>query len=448
MDINRVEQLAHGNIPRLLLRFSVPAMIGIYAQALYNVIDRVFVGNAIGENGMAAITVSFPFMLIVVGLCMLAGVGAAALISIRLGEGRKDEAERILGNSIILMLAVSAAVTLLGWLWLDDILELFGASQTVMPYAQDYLGIIVLGSVFQIVGFGLNAAIRGEGNPRIAMLSMLVSVGVNIALAPLFIYVFSWGMKGAALATVLAQVSLAAWVLKYFLSGKSMLKIRIRNLIPDRRLCLKIASVGSPHCAMQVVGSMMQMLMNNQLSVHGGDQAIAVMGAVYPLLMLMGMPIFGINQGAQPIIGYNYGARLYDRVRKTLMTAVLGASTLMVGGFVLAMLFPTQLLRIFGGDERMVEVGSNAMRICCLMAPIIGFQIVGASYFQAIGRPAKAMTLMLSRQLLILVPAMLILPRFFGLYGVFAAFPTADFGASTVTGICVLLELRNLGGKC
>jgi putative MATE family efflux protein len=444
MDHDRAAQLGQGSIPRLLLKFSIPAMIGLLAQAFYNIIDRIFVGNAIGEDGIAAIAVSFPFMLLVLGFCMLIGVGAAAMISIRLGERKRAEAEQILGNELVLLLVSSLIMTLAGMLLLDNILVLFGASKVVLPYAHDYLGVIVLGTVFQVVGFGLNATIRGEGNPRIAMISMLISVGINIVLAPLFIYGFRWGMKGAALATVCAQAGLAAWVVAYFLRGKSLLKFHLGNFVPDWRICSRMLQVGSPHCAMQVVGSMMQILLNNQLSFHGGDMAIAVMGTVYPILLVIAMPIFGINQGAQPIIGYNYGARRFDRVRKTLMTSVLAASTLTVSGFVVAMLYPAALLRMFGGDEDMVEVGVNAMRICSLMAPIIGFQIVGASYFQAVGRPAKAMLLMLSRQLLILVPALLILPLFFGLYGVWAAFPTADLGASTVTGICVLFELRNL----
>jgi putative MATE family efflux protein len=451
MDSDRSAQLGQGSIRRLLLKFSLPAVVGMMAQALYQLVDRVFVGWAIGEYGIAGVTVSFPFTLIVLAFGMLIGFGATALISMRLGEQKKAEAERILGNAAVLLVAASLAITALGLSFLDDILGFFGASRTVLPYARDYLQIIVLGTLFQMISFGLNAPIRGEGNPRIAMLSMLIGVVLNVILAPIFIFGFSWGMKGAALATVLSQAVSAAWVLGYFLSGASLLRLRLRNLWPQRPICGGILAIGSPHCAMQLVASVLQSILNHQLSIYGGDPAIAVMGIIFVMVMMIAMPVFGINQGAQPIIGYNYGAQRFDRVKRTLETAILAASALTVLGFVLMMLFPDLLIWLFVRNSRekeaLLPLGIHAIRISAAMLPVVGFQIVGASYFQAVGKPKQAMILMLSRQVLILIPAVLLLPALFQLDGVWAAMPTADFGASLLTGACLLVELRRLKTK-
>lgn len=423
-------------------------MVGMMAQALYNLIDRVFVGWALGSNGIAGTTVAFPCMLIMLAFSMLFGFGATALISIRLGQQNKAEAEHVLGNATVLLVVASALGTTLGLRFLDPILVLFGASDTVLPYARDYLGVILLGTVFQMISFGLNATIRGEGNPRIAMLTMLISVVLNLLLAPVFIFGLRWGMKGAALATVISQAVSAVWVLAYYLSGTSVLKLHARHLRPDWRICRAIFWTGSPQCTMQLAASVMQSILNNQLGRYGGDLAIAVMGILYSIFMLVAMPIFGINQGVQPIIGYNYGARRFDRVKQALVTAILAATTLTALGFSVAMLFPGEVIRLFNPkDPALLALGTHAIRISMLGLPLVGFQVVSASYFQAVGKPREAMLLMLSRQLLLLIPAVLILPRLFGLEGVWAALPTADFGASLATGLCLLAELRRLDDR-
>jgi putative MATE family efflux protein len=445
LDMDRSQQLGHASIPRLLLGFAIPAIVGTMAQALYNLIDRIFVGRALGSDGIAGIAVAFPFMLVVLAFGMLVGFGGTALISIRLGEQRKAEAERVLGNTAVLLLIASVVTTVAGLLWLDQILYLFGASEATLPYARDYLWIIVLGTVFQMMGFGLNAAIRGEGNPRIAMLSMLISVVLNVILAPVFIFGLSWGMQGAALATVISQAVTAVWVVGHFLRGGSLLRFHVSTLRLDGRICRQILAFGAPPCAMQLAASVLQSIMNHQLSRYGGDLAISVMGILYAMFMLVGMPIFGLNQGAQPIIGYNYGARQFARVKRTLELAILAATCVTVFGFCVMMLFPAEVIGLFNRDDKaLLTLGTHAMRLSILMMPLIGFQIVSASYFQAVGKPKTAMLLMLSRQLLLLIPAMLILPRFFGLDGVWVALPTSDFAASLLTGLCLVLELRQL----
>ncbi len=435
-------------IPQLLLRFSVPAIVGMMAQAVYNLVDRIFVGQAVGQKGIAGTTVAFPFMLILLAFSMLVGFGAASVVSLRLGEQKKDEAERVLGNAAVMLVGLSAAITAIALIFLDPLLVLFGASEIILPYAHDYLQIIVLGTLFQVAGFGLNAVIRGEGNPKIAMLTLLIGVTLNVVLAPVFIFGFGWGMKGAALATVISQGVSMTWVVAYFLSGKSLLRFRRKNFRPEVRLCATILAIGSPPFAMQMAASVMNSLLNNQLQSYGGNLAISVMGVIYAVVMMIGMPIFGLNQGAQPIIGYNYGAGKFDRVKKTLQTAMLAATAIVLAGYLVMMLFPQRVVALFDPhDDALIALGTHAMRICVLMLPLIGFQIVSASYFQAVGKPKQAMFLMLSRQLLLLIPAVLILPHFFGLDGVWAALPTADLGSSVLTAVWLLPELRHLHEK-
>jgi len=345
----------------------------------------------------------------------------------------------------VLLVAVSFLLTIIGLTFLDQLLKVFGASEQILPCARDYLQIIVAGSVLQAVGFGLNALIRGEGNPRIAMYTMLIGALLNTVLDPIFLFGFGWGMRGAAAATVTAQAVSSLWVLSYFLRGKSLLKLRAGNLRLRWSICAPIVAIGSPMFAMQMAASVMNSILNNQLRVHGGDLAISVIGIIHAAALFIAMPIFGINQGAQPIIGYNYGARKFDRVKKALQAAVLFATAICLAGFLVVMIFPSQVIGLFNReDESLMQLGTHAIRICLVMFPIIGFQIVGASYFQAVGKPKQALFLGLSRQVLILIPAILLLPYFFGLNGVWAAIPTADLCSSLLTGTWLFLELRHL----
>lgn len=442
---DRVLHLGDDSIPRLLLSFSLPAIIGMLAQAAYNLVDRVYIGRALGPDGIAGITVSLPFMLILLACSMLVGFGAAALVSIRLGQQRKEDAERVLGNALLLLVLISLLVTAAGLWLLDPMLRVFGASDQVLPYGRDYLQVIVLGSVFQLCGFGMNAVVRGEGNPRTAMLTLLIGVTLNVLLAPLFIFVFGWGMRGAGLATVLSQAVSAVWVCSYFLVGRSRLKLRAVNLRPCWSVCGAMLAIGTPHFLTQLTSSFTNSLMNNQLRIHGGDLAISVMGIIYAVGMMFFMPIFGVNQGAQPIVGYNYGARAFQRVKRTWQLAVFASTLIALAGFVVMMCFPDYAIRLFGsGEERLLQLGARGMRLAAIMVPLVGFQVVSATYFQAVGKPKTAALLMLSRQVLFLIPAVLILPRFFGLDGVWLAFPAADFAASVAAGVCIAAELRSL----
>lgn len=446
--MDRAERLGQERILPLLLNFSIPAIIGMLVQALYNVVDRIFVGNGVGSLGLAGLSVVFPVMLVQMAFAMLIGLGATALISIRLGEERQADAEKIMSNAFGLLVFISLTLTVLGIAFLEPMIRLLGASEAVLPYARDYLSVILYGTVFQSVGFGLNHMIRAQGHPKMAMATMLVGAITNTILDPVFIFGFGWGVKGAAIATVISQMVSAVWVLSFFLRGKSQLHLNMRTAHKiEWPIVLQIISIGFAPFAMQLAASLQNLILNQSLAHYGGDLAISAMGIVFSVNTLFMMPIFGINQGSQPIIGFNYGAKNYDRVTQTFFYAATGATIIVILGFLATRLVPTQLVALFGRhDAELMSLGVRTMKMVMMFYPIIGLQIVGANFFQAIGKPKKAALLSLSRQVLILMPLLLILPRIWGLTGVFWAFPAADAGATVVTILLLRRELAGFGG--
>ncbi|MGI6364789.1 MAG: MATE family efflux transporter [Bacillota bacterium] len=446
--MNQSKQLGQEKIGKLLLKFSIPAIVGMVVNALYNVVDRIFVGNGVGDLALAGITVQFPISLVIMAFTMLIGLGASTLISIRLGQGKEEEAKNIMGNAVVMMLILSILITVVGLIFLKPLIAVMGGKDPeVMPYALEYSGIILAGTVFFMFGMGANHFIRAEGNPKFAMLTMLIGALTNILLDALFIYGFGWGIKGAAIATVIAKAVSALWILRYFLSGRGHLKLVFSKIRVHGRLMLSIISIGAAPFAMQLAASLLNVILNNSLNAYGGQLALAAMGIVSSISTLLLMPIFGINQGLQPIIGYNYGAGQYSRVKEALFKGMAGATFISLLGFALINLFPNQLVGLFNKESvDLVDLGSRALRIYLLALPIIGAQVVGTSYFQAVGKPKHAAFLSLSRQVLILIPAILILPRFFGLNGIYYAGPVADTCSALLTGTLVALEMRKLRG--
>ena len=429
------------------MKFSIPAIVGMLVNALYNVVDRVFIGQipgGVGKIALSGVTVTFPIATLILAFGMLVGIGTAALISIKLGQQKKEEAEHILGNAFTLIILISIMVTVVGLIFLEPMLLKFGASEATLPYAKQYMTIVLIGVVFQNVGFGLNNTIRSEGNPRIAMYTMLIGGILNTILDPIFIFVFHMGVTGAAIATVISQAVNTIWVLSYFFSGKSILKIRYKNLKLKIKVIKSIFAIGFSPFSMQIAASVVAIISNRSLAKYGGDLAIGSMGVITSIAMLVLMPIFGINQGAQPIIGYNYGAKKYDRVKHALKLAILAATAITTTGFILIQLFPTQLIGIFNKDPELIEIGVHGMRIYLLMLPIVGFQIVSSSYFQAIGKAKVSIFLSLSRQVLILMPLLFTLPRFFELNGVWMSGPSSDAIASILTAIFLYIEMKHL----
>lgn len=444
-NINRAKQLGEEHIMKLLIRFSIPAIVGMLVNALYNVVDRIYIGHGVGSLGIAGITVTFPIMLILMAVSMLIGMGANSLVSIRLGQDRKEEAEGIFNNAFVLLVISSLTLTVLGFIFMNPLLKIMDTSDHILPYAKDYLSIILLGSVFQSVGMGMNNFIRSEGNPKIAMNTMLIGAIINIVLDPIFIFVFNMGIKGAALATITSQLVSALWVLAYFLRGKSFLKLKPPYMKLNPTYISKILALGMAPFSMQIASSLLNFIMNKSLNIYGGDLAISGMGIVFSVVTLIIMPIFGINQGVQPIIGYNYGARKFDRVKQAYSLAVIFATVIIVIGWITTRLFPQQLVYLFNKDEpELISFSVRAIQRNLIFLPVVGFQIVSSNYFQAVGKPNLSAFLGLSRQVLILIPALLILPKFFGLDGVISAGPLADITSAIITLIFIIVELRKL----
>ncbi len=438
------DQMGVEKISTLLLRFSLPAITGMLVNALYNVVDSVFVGRGVGDMALAGVTVSLPIIIILMAFVMLIAMGATSLISIRLGEQNKAESEQIVGNALGLIIVLGVLLTVVGLIFLEPLLRLFGASETVLPYAVDYMRIILLGSVFMAVGVGMNNFIRAEGNPKIAMYTMLIGAVTNIILDYIYIFIFHWGVKGAALATITSYMVTSTWVLYYFLSGKSKLKLRLKNMKPQKLMVKGIMVIGFPAFAMQITTSVQQLILNRSLVHYGGDLALAAIGIIMSIANLLVMPILGISQGAQPIIGYNYGAKKFKRVKKTLMASIAAATGILIVGFILIKLWPAQLVGIFNENPELIDLSVHAMLIFFTFLPLIGVQIIGGSYFQAMGKPTQSTIISLSRQVLIFIPLLLILPSFWGLEGVWRAAPVADMGAFILTNIWLLYEIRKL----
>ncbi|MGI6712880.1 MAG: MATE family efflux transporter [Bacillota bacterium] len=433
---------------KLLVSFSIPAIVGMLVQAMYNVISRIFIGHTVGSLGIAGVTVAFPAMMVQLAFGFMVGMGATTLVSIRLGEKKKEEAEQIIGTALILLIIISLMITIFGITFIDPLLRLFGASDQVLPYAKEYLGIVLYGTVIMMLGFGMNNFLRAEGKPKKAMITMLIGSFSNIILSPILISFLGWGMKGAGIATVISQSISATWIVAHFALGKGELKIRRRNLKLNPAFVWTIMYFGLSPFTIQIAQSLLSAFMNTSLRTYGGDLAISGMGIVITLVSLIMMPIIGINTGVQPLIGYNFGAQKYDRVKQFLKYSIIVATALATFGFIITRLFPTELISMFNSkDKELITFGSRALLIFLIFLPMIGFQIVGSGYFQAVGKPIHAMILSLSRQVLILIPSLLILPRFFGLDGIIASGPVADLISTIITGTWLFMDMKNLNGK-
>ncbi len=443
---NSTDRIGTDAIGRLLLRFSLPAIVGMFVNALYNIVDRMFIGYGVGAEGIAGVTLSFPLMMAMVSFSILVGVGANTLFAIRMGEGRRDEAERILGNAFGLLFFVPLAASLAGLVWLDPLLRLMGASEALLPCARTYARVILYGIALSTTGHGLSHFIRSDGHPNISMAAMLIGAVANTLLDYLFIFVFGWGMAGAAWATVIAQGLSFAWCFAYFLSPRANTRLLRRNLRLDlRHIVRPLLAIGFAPFAMNLAHSLLNVILNRGLRTHGGDNAIAVMGILSAYMSIIFMPVFGITQGAQPLVGYNYGARKYARVRRLFWAAVLAATVLMVLGWAASQLFPRPILRLFvPAESALIPLGVRALRIFTLAFPAIGFPIMAGHFFQAIGKPVPATLIALSRQILLFIPFLLVFPRFWGLDGIFIAAPTSDVITFLIALVLMAREMRRL----
>lgn len=420
----------------------MPAIIAMTASSLYNMVDSIFIGHGVGKYAIAGLALTFPMMNLGAAFGALVGVGASATISMLLGQKNYEMAQKVLGNVVTLNVIIGVIYTIVFLIFLDPILYFFGASENTIGYARDFMEIILLGNIITHMYLGLNSVMRSAGLPKKAMLATIFTVIINIILAPIFIYLFGWGIRGAALATVIAQTMALAWIVRIFSNKSMVIHFKRGTYKLKRKIVQDVISIGMSPFFMNTAACLIVILINQGLQRHGGDMAIGAYGIVNRISFVFVMIVMGLNQGMQPIAGYNFGARQFDRVAGVLKLTILSATIIMSIGFIVAELFPRQLVMVFTTDEELIQQSINGMRIVFMMFPIIGFQMVTSNFFQSVGMAGKAIFLSLTRQLLFLLPCLLILPHFFQTNGIWMSMPAADALASIVSFFMLYSQIK------
>lgn len=435
-------ELGTENVRTLLRQYAIPAIIAMTASSLYNMVDSIFIGHGVGAMAISGLAVTFPFMNIAAAFGTLVGIGGSTLVSVRLGQKDYLSAQKVLGNVLVLNIVIGILFSIVSLMFLDPILSFFGAGEQTIGYAREYMFIILLGNVFTHLYFGLNNVLRSAGHPRKAMTLTITTVVLNTILDPIFIFVFDWGIQGAAIATVIAQVVSLVWQL-YILSDKNEL-IHLHKGIykPDFRLIRDMLSIGLSPFLMNVASCFIVILINNGLKKYSGELAIGAFGIVNRVSFMFIMIVMGLNQGMQPIAGYNYGARFVSRVQEVLKLTMLLATLVTTFAFLIGEFFPEIVVRAFTSDRELIDLSVYGMRISVMFFPLIGSQIVIANFFQSVGLAGKAIFLSLIRQVIVLIPCLIILPRFFGVTGVWVSLPVSDFIAVIVSYIMIHLQIK------
>ena len=440
-----IKELEELDIRSLLWKYFLPAFTGVVVNALYNIVDRIFIGRGVDALALSGLSAVFPLMLIIFAFGMLVAIGANVRISINIGKKDYKRAEQVLGNAVTLGIIISALLTLFGYIYRYPLLKMFGAGEGAMPYALEYFEYILFANIFATIGFILNNVCRAEGNPKTAMYSLFISAGTNPVLDPILIFGFDMGVKGAAIATIIAQFVLCIWVVSHFYSKRSVLKLHFCNLRLNRKIIYYILTIGFAPFSMQMAASAVQAVLNTQLIRYGGELAVGAMGIINSVAQLLVMSIIAINIASQPIIGFNYGAQHLLRVRKTLIICLKAATLVAVAGFAVTQLFPGAIVRIFNTDNpELFELGKAGLRKFTLLFPLVGFQIITGSYYQSIGKAGIASFLSLLRQVIVLIPILFILPEFTGLDGVWYANPLSDVVSAAVTSVFLVRALKQL----
>jgi putative MATE family efflux protein len=410
----------------LLVKLTLPAFLGMFVMTLYNVVDTIFIGQYVGPLGIAGLSIVFPLQMFSMGIGQMMGMGGASLISRLIGANNISRAEHALGNAFSGTIVLSAIVMIAGLSNVDFWVRLMGASDTILPYAHDYMMIILYGMFFMTFSMSMNTLIRAEGNARVPMIGMIIGAGLNIILDAIFIIPLEMGVRGAALATVIAQFVSTLYFLSYHLTGKSFLKLLPKNLIIQWQIMKDILAIGISALAMTVAGSVASIFVNRLLVFYGGDLHISAFGVLHRIMMFALMPGMVIGQGLQPILGFNYGARRFDRALRVIRMAVTYASAISVIAFVVLYFSPGTFVRIFTADTELINVSVYAAKRIFLVMPLIGLMMVGQLVFQAIGKVVQAIVSSLARSALFLLPTVLIFPHFWGIDGVWLAFPVTD----------------------
>jgi len=436
------QALGTENVGSLLMQYAIPSVIAMTAMSLYNITDSIFIGHGVGALAISGLAITFPLMNLSAAFGTLVGVGASALMSLRLGQKDYDTANKILGNVLVLNLILGLFYSVFVLLFLDQILLFFGASSETLPYARDFMTIITLGNVVTHMYFGLNALMRATGNPRRSMYATIYSVIINIILAPLFIFVLKWGIRGAALATVIAQTSMLIWQLSYFSNIQNYIHFKRGAFRLNRKIVTDSMAIGLAPFLMNSAGSIIIIIINQNLIKYGGDLAVGAYGVINRVASLFAMVVFGLTQGMQPIAGYNFGAKQFDRVNAVMKLTVLLATAVMTVGFLISEIFPHAVAAAFTTDEELINIVVPGLRIVMILFPIVGFQMVASTFFQSIGMAGKAIFMSLTRQVLFLLPCLIILPTFFGVKGVWYSMPAADMLSSIIAASLLITQYR------
>ena len=438
------ESLRHESISKLLIKYSVPAILAMMVTSLYNTVDRAFIGSMenVGALAISGLGITMPLFTIMGAFCVGIAVGGSTNVSIKLGEGNKEEAEKIIGSTVALELAVGIIMVLVGIFFLDEILYVFGASEHTIKYARDYMSIIFAAAWYNLPGYALNTCIRGEGNPKLAARMMITSCILNLILDPILIFGFNMGIRGAATGTIISQLFICLWSVYYFTLGKSNLKLKLKNIRLNSKLIKIILAIAVTPLFMELAAGSIHLVTNKVLKIYGGDLSIGAMTTVTSISLMFLMPIFGLSQGMQTIIAYNHGAKQPKRARKTLFLGIVYATVFLSIMAILVRLFPEVFVGIFTKDETLMKMAVEGININLITLPIIGISVLGAVYFQSIGESKKSIFLSLLRQVIILIPVVIFLPKVLGLKGVWMAQPIADFLSMFIVGLFLFKEFK------
>jgi len=439
-------ELGTERVGKLLKKYALPAIIAMTASSLYNMVDSIFIGQGCGPMAISGLALTFPLMNLSAAFGTLVGVGGATLISVLLGQKNYDMAKKVLGNVFLLNILIGVLFTSISLIFLNPILKFFGASEATLPYARAYLIPILIGNIVTHLYFGLNAIVRVSGHPQKAMYATILTVTLNTILDPLFIFVFKMGIQGAAIATVISQCVALVWVMRLICDKREFLHLDFKRLRIDWNIAGRSISIGLAPFLMNAASCFVVIFINNQLKKYGGDLAIGAYGIINRLVFLFVMVVMGFNQGMQPIAGYNYGAKLYDRTIKVLNLTMLCACIVTTVCFIVGMFFPKTAISLFTHDAELTDIAARGLRIAVLLFPIVGRQMVISNFFQSLGLAKRAIFLSLTRQLLFLIPCIGILPLFFGTDGVWFSMPASDFAAVIVAEI-MLFNLKKKFNK-
>lgn len=442
---NQFNVLSEKPVGSLLLQYAIPAIVAMAASSVYNIIDGIFIGQGVGPEAIMGLALTSPLMSLTAAFGAMVGVGAATLMSVKLGQKDYATAQKILGNVVIMNLSLGIVLGMLLLVFINPILRFFGASDVTLPYARSFMSIILVGNVVTHMYLGLNAMLRSTNRPQKAMFATFGTVLLNCLFAPLFIFMFDWGIRGAACATILAQLCMLMWQIKLFSNNADLIHLRRDIIKLDMKIVKEALLVGLPQFLINLCACMVAALMTRSLTTYGGDVAVGAFGICNRLILFIVMVVIGLNQGMQPIAGYNFGAKRYDRVMSVLKRALCVGTIITMTGFIIGMFFPTPFVTLFAKDSpELIQTASHALTCMIMMFPIVGIQIVSTAFFQSIGYAAKSIFLSLTRQLIFLVPAILILPHIYTdpLEGLWHAAPVADALASVLAITLLVLQIK------